>query len=530
MSIQNALNLTATGIVSHNGSGVFAGRTISVTASTGISVSNGDGVSGNPTIAGISASDTVAGVIELASDSETVVGTATNRATTPANITARLLAPGAIGTTTPCTQLVVDDITFNAGTIQGTAAAALTISPTAGQVLELDDSNFTVDGGVAIVSGSLTVDTIIFNGSNIGLTSGNLLTSDIAQIVQSDAVSGGNVLLRAYNTANTASSDAFVASRVAGTSGGDAYFQWAINGGQTFVAGIDNSDSDAWVLSRGAAIGTTNALRVDTSGGIQLTPTAGQPITLDADITVDGGVIQGTAAATLQINATAGQVLTLNESITVDGSTIRDTAAASFTIGATAGQLTLIDDTNFSVDGGVAIITGDLTVDSINLNGAVIGFGATAVMTLNSIGAATYTLQPSFLAFAGTQENITGDATDYTMTFGTEIIDKNADFDGTSTLTTPITSLWNLSGYLRPGGILSGHVSNDFITTSNRNYGISRANIFAAGNGGVTFGEPFGYNCDMDAADTATIHTIVSGATKTIDHGSNSFFCGWMLG
>ena len=38
MSIQNALNLTATGIVSHNGSGVFAGRTISVTASTGISV------------------------------------------------------------------------------------------------------------------------------------------------------------------------------------------------------------------------------------------------------------------------------------------------------------------------------------------------------------------------------------------------------------------------------------------------------------------------------------------------------------
>ena len=160
----------------------------------------------------------------------------------------------------------------------------------------------------------------------------------------------------------------------------------------------------------------------------------------------------------------------------------------------------------------------------------MIGFGATAVMTLNSIGAATYTLQPSFLAFAGTQENITGDATDYTMTFGTEIIDKNADFDGTSTLTTPITSLWNLSGYLRPGGILSGHVSNDFITTSNRNYGISRANIFAAGNGGVTFGEPFGYNCDMDAADTATIHTIVSGATKTIDHGSNSFFCGWMLG
>lgn len=42
-----------------------------------------------------------AGKVELATDAETVTGTDTQRATTPANITARLAAPGTIGGTTP---------------------------------------------------------------------------------------------------------------------------------------------------------------------------------------------------------------------------------------------------------------------------------------------------------------------------------------------------------------------------------------------------------------------------------------------
>ena len=57
-----------------------------------------------------------------------------------------------IGTNSACTELVVDDININGGVIQGTAAAALQIAPTAGQVLQLDDSNFTVDGGVVTIT------------------------------------------------------------------------------------------------------------------------------------------------------------------------------------------------------------------------------------------------------------------------------------------------------------------------------------------------------------------------------------------
>lgn len=48
-------------------------------------------------------SATAKGVVELATDAETVTGTDTVRATTPANITAKMAAPGAIGGTTPST-------------------------------------------------------------------------------------------------------------------------------------------------------------------------------------------------------------------------------------------------------------------------------------------------------------------------------------------------------------------------------------------------------------------------------------------
>jgi len=47
------------------------------------------------------ATDAITGVSELATDVETVTGTATDRVTTPANITAKMASPGAIGGNTP---------------------------------------------------------------------------------------------------------------------------------------------------------------------------------------------------------------------------------------------------------------------------------------------------------------------------------------------------------------------------------------------------------------------------------------------
>ena len=55
------------------------------------------------------ATTTSAGIVELATDAETVTGTATDKVTTPANITAKMSAPGVIGDTVPATSLAAKE-------------------------------------------------------------------------------------------------------------------------------------------------------------------------------------------------------------------------------------------------------------------------------------------------------------------------------------------------------------------------------------------------------------------------------------
>jgi len=70
--------------------------------------------SGDVTTQVSASSATLAGRVELATDAETVTGTDTARATTPANITAKMSAPGPIGDTTPSTgEFTTGDFTGN---------------------------------------------------------------------------------------------------------------------------------------------------------------------------------------------------------------------------------------------------------------------------------------------------------------------------------------------------------------------------------------------------------------------------------
>lgn len=48
MATNNAINLNAAGMVAYDGAGTFSGRTL--TAGTGVSITNGNGTGGNPTI------------------------------------------------------------------------------------------------------------------------------------------------------------------------------------------------------------------------------------------------------------------------------------------------------------------------------------------------------------------------------------------------------------------------------------------------------------------------------------------------
>lgn len=68
-----------------------------------------------------------------------------------------------------------------------------------------------------------------------------------------------------YGQSTTHGSLNFYMDIAAGNTTADAYNVWAISGGTTWIAGLDNSDSDAWALSLGA-LGGTNVLKFDTNG------------------------------------------------------------------------------------------------------------------------------------------------------------------------------------------------------------------------------------------------------------------------
>ena len=83
------------------------------------------------------------------------------------------------------------------------------------------------------------------------------------------AESGGTVGSTTANSSNTASSDARKVVQSGGTSAGDAYYSAGISGGQTYVWGVDNSVSgDPFVFSVGSALGTADALSVNSNGQI----------------------------------------------------------------------------------------------------------------------------------------------------------------------------------------------------------------------------------------------------------------------
>lgn len=112
-----------------------------------------------------SASTTLAGKVELATDAETVTGTDTVRATTPSNITARLAAPGTIGGTTPGAATFTTVTTT--GNIELGNASDTTISRVSAGVAAIEGNQIVVANRAATRSMVLTA-----SGGNPTTTSG----------------------------------------------------------------------------------------------------------------------------------------------------------------------------------------------------------------------------------------------------------------------------------------------------------------------------------------------------------------------
>ena len=100
------------------------------------------------------------------------------------------------------------------------------------------------------------------------IQNGVITEDDTGNLSISAAVSGGNLSCIVSNTSNTASAQAFYQAQVAGSTAADAYYVANISAGQGYAWGVDNSDSDAFVLSATVTPGTTNVMRVATTGEI----------------------------------------------------------------------------------------------------------------------------------------------------------------------------------------------------------------------------------------------------------------------
>lgn len=112
---------------------------------------------------------TAKGVVELATDAETVTGTDTVRATTPANIVAKLAAPGAIGATTPSTGKFTSVETT--GAIELGAASDTTVA-------RLSAGQISVEGvQVVTTANSVTLSSKAISGS-LQLTEGAYIALD----------------------------------------------------------------------------------------------------------------------------------------------------------------------------------------------------------------------------------------------------------------------------------------------------------------------------------------------------------------
>ena len=225
-------------------------------------------------------------------------------------------------------------------------------------------------------------------------------------------------------------------------------------------------------------------------------------------------------------DATDGE---LKKALIPSASTVADT----FTINGSTPTLTIGDagaeDTKIVFDGNAQDYHIGLDDSADDL---VIGLGSTLGTTshivIDEAGHVTKPLQSSFNASSGAQSNVTGDETQYQVTFGTENVDRNGDFNTNGTFTAPVTGLYLLSANVSGGGFSSHTRMLNFIVTSNRTYIATSENL-----ANTKIGTSFGFNvsclADMDANDTAIVQVRIDGGSKVIDIDDTCRFSGCLI-
>lgn len=90
-------------------------------------------------------------------------------------------------------------------------------------------------------------------------------------VIATNVVAATDIFIHSINNDTDPSSDSFLRVATGSAAAGDPFILWEIQPAtQRYVMGIDNSDSDSLVISRGAAIGTTNVVEITSAGFVSL--------------------------------------------------------------------------------------------------------------------------------------------------------------------------------------------------------------------------------------------------------------------
>ncbi len=338
--------------------------------------------------------------------------------------------------------------------------------------------------------------------SDINVLATSDIVSDLNTLATSDFVSDLNTLASSTVVANIAT----VATNVAGVNSFAARYR---------VAGSDpGSDNDAGDLVFNTS---SNILKVYNGSSFD-------------DVT--GSTLAGLSDTNITSPA--------------DGSLLLyDTGTSKYIDNVISGDATLADtgvltlaansvDSDQYVDGSIDTIhiaDGQITTAKVADDAITLAKISENVVTKDSNGIMVNATQPAFSVVpASDQDNTTGNGTEVTVAFGTEVFDKNADF-ASNTFTAPVTGSYFLSASVTVHDHTTSNTTGRmYISTSNRAYMYEfdpAENISGAGVGSFSVT----VLADMDAGDVAVVRFVMFDSSLTVDiQTSGTFFQGHLVG